>query len=92
GFGKWGCGGRGSTGVPEELGFDVFVGYYDQVHAHSFYPPHLVRNSKEIPLEGNRGGRTGKTYSHYLIFDEAKKFIRDNAKKPFFCYLPITPP
>ncbi len=35
GFGKWGCGGRGSTGVPEKHGFDVFVGYYDQVHAHS---------------------------------------------------------
>ncbi|MEE2938018.1 MAG: sulfatase-like hydrolase/transferase, partial [Planctomycetota bacterium] len=35
GFGKWGCGGRGSTGVPEEHGFDVFFGYYDQVHAHS---------------------------------------------------------
>ena len=68
GFGKWGCGGRGSTGVPEELGFDVFVGYYDQVHAHSFYPPHLVRNSKEVPLEGNHGGRAGKTYSQYVIF------------------------
>ena len=92
GFGKWGCGGRGSTGVPEELGFDTFVGYYDQVHAHSFYPPHIVHNSKELPLEGNSGGRTGKTYSHYVIFDAAKKFIRDNAKKPFFCYLPITPP
>ena len=29
GFGKWGCGGRGSTGVPEKHGFDVFLGYYD---------------------------------------------------------------
>ena len=92
GFGKWGCGGRGSTGVPEKLGFDIFLGYYDQVHAHSYYPPHIIRNSKEVPLEGNRGGRTGKTYSHYVIFNAAKKFIRDNAKKPFFCYLPITPP
>ena len=26
GFGKWGCGGRGSTGVPEEHGFDEFFG------------------------------------------------------------------
>ena len=24
GFGKWGCGGRDSTGVPEKHGFDVF--------------------------------------------------------------------
>jgi arylsulfatase A-like enzyme len=34
-FGKWGVGGRGSTSVPEKHGFDVFVGHYDQVHAHS---------------------------------------------------------
>ena len=92
GFGKWGCGGRGSTGVPEKHGFDLFVGYYDQVHAHSYYPPYLVRNSEELALPGNTGGRSGKTYSHYVIFDEAKKFIRANKDRPFFCYLPVTPP
>jgi len=92
GFGKWGCGGRGSTGVPEKHGFDVFFGYYDQVHAHSYYTPYLVRNSEEVPLPGNHGLSSGKTYSHYVIFDEAKKFIRENRQRPFFCYLPITPP
>ena len=51
GFGKWGCGGRDSTGVPEKHGFDVFFGYYDQVHAHSFYPPYLIRNSEEVHLQ-----------------------------------------
>ena len=92
GFGKWGCGGRDSTGIPEEHGFDVFYGYYDQVHAHSFYPPYLIRNSDEILLEGNKGGRAGQTYSHYTIIDEGVKFIRDHKDEPFFCYLPITPP
>ncbi len=92
GFGKWGCGGRGSTGVPEEHGFDEFFGYYDQVHAHSYYPPYLVRNSAEVPLDGNKGGRSGDTYSHYEIVDAARSFIRENAERPFFCYLPITPP
>jgi arylsulfatase A-like enzyme len=92
GFGKWGCGGRGSTGVPEEHGFDVFVGYYDQVHAHSYYPAYIVRNSEELSLPGNRGGRSGQTYSHYVIVDEALKFIRANKDRPFFCYLPVTPP
>lgn len=92
GFGKWGCGGRGSTGVPEKHGFDVFLGYYDQVHAHSYYPPYIVRNSEEVPLKNNRGGSDGETYSHYVIVDEAKKFIRDNKDQPFFCYMPITPP
>ena len=52
GFGKWGCGGRDSTGVPEKHGFDVFLGYYDQVHAHSYYPPYILRNSEEVPLAG----------------------------------------
>jgi len=92
GFGKWGCGGRDSTGVPEKHGFDVFFGYYDQVHAHSYYPPYLIRNSEEVELEGNAGGRTGKTYSHYAIMDEAFKFICANKDRPFFCYMPITPP
>lgn len=92
GFGKWGCGGRDSTGVPEQHGFDVFFGYYDQVHAHSFYPPYLIRNSEEVPLAGNRGGRSGQTYSHYEIMREGLQFIRDHKDGPFFCYFPITPP
>jgi arylsulfatase A-like enzyme len=94
GFGKWGCGGRDSTGVPEKHGFDLFLGYYDQVHAHSYYPPYLIRNSEEVVLEGNNGGSDGKTYSHYVIHDAAVKFIRENAmaKRPFLAYLPYTPP
>ena len=92
GFGKWGCGGRDSTGVPEKHGFDVFFGYYDQVHAHSFYPPYLIKNSEEVVLEGNIGGRSGKTYAEYPIHEAGLQFIRDNQEKPFFCYFPITPP
>ncbi len=91
GFGKWGCGGRGSTGVPEKHGFDLFVGYYDQTHAHTYYPPYLIRNSRELPLAGNNG-KSGPTYSHYVIIEQAKQFIRANRDRPFYCYLPITPP
>ncbi len=92
GFGKWGNGGRGSTGVPEKHGFDLFVGYYDQVHAHSYYPKYLIRNSEEMALKNNQGNSTGETYAHYVIFEEAMKFIRENRKRPFFAYLPFTPP
>lgn len=92
GFGKWGNGGRDSTGVPEKHGFDTFLGYYDQVHAHTYYPPYLIRNSEEVPLPGNNGGSNGQTYSHYVIHDAAMNFIRENAKQPFFAYLPYTPP
>ncbi len=93
GFGKWGIGGRDSTGVPEKHGFDVFFGYYDQVHAHTFYPPYLIRNSEEVPLPGNKGGSKGQTYSQYLIHDAALKWIGEQAGQgPFFAYLPYTPP
>jgi len=93
GFGKWGCGGRGTTGVPEKHGFDVFLGYYDQVHAHTFFPAWLVRNSEEVPLKGNTGALyEGETFSHQVIFEESMKFIRDNKDRPFFCYCPWTPP
>lgn len=92
GFGKWGCGGRDSTGVPEKHGFDVFFGYYDQVHAHTYYPPYLIRNSEELPLAGNEGMSSGRTYAQYVIHDAALKFIRTHAQQPFFAYLPYTPP
>jgi arylsulfatase A-like enzyme len=92
GYGKWGCGGRGSTGVPEDHGFDDFFGYYDQVHAHSFYPAYLVRNSQEVVMPGNAGGRSGQTYTHYEIMGAGLQFIRANAHRPFFAYFPITPP
>jgi arylsulfatase A-like enzyme len=92
GYGKWGCGGRDSTGVPEKHGFDEFLGYYDQVHAHTYFPPYLIRNGEEVPLAGNNGGSEGQTYSQYVIHDAAMKFIRANKDKPFFAYLPYTPP
>jgi len=94
GFGKWGIGGRGTSGVPEKHGFDEFFGYYDQVHAHTFYPSYLIRNSEEVPLPGNdsKSFYEGKTHAQDEIFKESLKFIEKNHKSPFFCYLPWTPP
>lgn len=94
GFGKWGIGGRGTSGIPEEHGFDEFFGYYDQVHAHTYYPQYLVRNSQEVPLPGNKGESffEGETHAQLAIFQEAKSFIRQNKDNSFFCYLPWTPP
>ena len=93
GFGKWGLGDAGTTGVPEKHGFDTFFGYYHQVHAHSYYPRYLLRNSEKVKLEGNSGDlRKGEVFSHYLIHEEGMKFIRENRDRPFFAYLPWTPP
>jgi arylsulfatase A-like enzyme len=93
GFGKWGLGDAGTSGVPENHGFDTFFGYYHQVHAHTYYPRYLVHNSNKVPLEGNTGDfLSGKTFSHGLIHAEGLEFIRKNKDHPFFAYLPWTPP
>ena len=70
----------------EKHGFDTFFGYYNQVHAHDYYTSHLFRNSERVELNGR--------YSHYAIYDETIKFIKESAGsgKPFFCYCPWTPP
>ncbi len=91
GFGKWGLGDLDTCGVPEKQGFDVFFGYYHQIHAHYYYPDYLVRNGEKVPLPGNERNNRGQ-YSHYLIFDETLRFIRDHRDGPFFCYAPWTPP
>ncbi len=94
GFGKWGIGDRGSSGVPERQGFDLFTGYYHQVHAHTYFPKYLLRNSEKLPLAGNSGHAfKGETFSQYVIHEAAQKFIRERAgKQPFFAYLPYTIP
>lgn len=103
GFGKWGVGDIGTPGVPEKQGFDDFFGYYHQIHAHYFYTDYLLHNSKEVNLDGNKNyykqkrnnkhlGTSQNQYTHTIIFDEMKKWIRANKDQPFFCYAPWTPP
>jgi len=94
GFGKWGLGNPGTTGVPEKHGFDVFFGYYDQVHAHDYYTGYLIRNSRQVEIPENKNGRKG-VYSHDRIAAESLKWIREQAQnkdRPFFAYLPYTIP
>ncbi|MDE3742684.1 arylsulfatase [Maribacter polysaccharolyticus] len=93
GFGKWGLGDVGTTGVPENHGFDTFFGYYHQVHAHTYYPRYLVHNSEKVPLEGNTGDfLSGETFSHHLIHEKGLEFIRSKKEEPFFAYMAWTPP
>lgn len=55
GFGKWGLGIMGSEGAAEKQGFDTFFGYYNQVHAHTYYPPFLVEDGRPFLLRDNAG-------------------------------------
>src|SRR5262249_29656416 len=85
GFGKWGLGNEGTEGAAEKQGFDQFYGYYDQVHAHEYYPKDLTRNGKRELLPGNADGKRGQ-YSHDLILAEMLQFMEANRARPFFAY------
>lgn len=91
GFGKWGLGDIGSMGEPERQGFDEFFGYYHHLHAHNYFPRYLVHNGDKVPLKGNGGGGR-EQFAPYVIVDQMKRFIRENADRPFFCYGPWTMP
>lgn len=52
GFGKWGLGGPGSEGAPEDQGFDRFNGYLCQRVAHNYYPTHLWRDGERVEIDG----------------------------------------
>lgn len=53
GYGKWGLGGPGTEGTPENQGFDHYYGYLCQRKAHNYYPTHLWRDGERAPIEGN---------------------------------------
>ncbi|BCS34775.1 arylsulfatase [Luteitalea sp. TBR-22] len=105
-MGKWGLGPVGSTGDPNRKGFDLFFGYNDQAVAHSYYPPHLWRNTEKVvinarPVPGHATQPDGpvsmdpwigETYAPSLMIAEAEQFIAAQAGRPFFLYLPFIQP
>lgn len=90
-FGKWGIGPAGTPGIPNRKGFDTWIGYLDQLHAHSYYPEHLWENESEMFINGNRG-RSRKQYSHDIFTRAALRFIEANRGQPFFLYAAFTVP
>jgi len=101
-IGKWGLGEADTTGTPNRQGFDYWLGYLNQRHAHNYYPEFLWKNEQKISLKGNKltkpaeggWGVSAKqvTYSHDIFAAEALAFIEKNKKGPFFLYLPLTIP
>lgn len=90
-FGKWGLGNPGTSGTPDQHGFDEFYGYLDQVHAHNYYTNYLMHNLDTIYIPENNDDKKA-IYSHDLIFKEALDFVKRNKDNPFLLYLPITLP
>ncbi|MEX2401489.1 MAG: arylsulfatase [Rhodothermales bacterium] len=88
-FGKWGLGVEGTTGAPSRQGFNAFVGYLDQVHAHYYYVDHLWTiedgTMQRLPVDSTR-------YSQDIIAEAALQFIDEHQDRPFFLYAPFTIP
>jgi arylsulfatase len=91
-IGKWGLGHVGTTGDPNEQGFDLFYGYLCQYQAHNHYPRFLWRNHVKEPLPGNSAAQTGDTYAQDRFAEESLRFIRTHQEEPFFLYVPFTIP
>lgn len=89
--GKWGLGEPGSTGLPNDHGFDEWYGYLNQDHAPDYFTDYLWRNTERMPIPANKAGAEA-VYSCDLFTNFALDFIRTNKDKPFFLYLPYTIP
>ena len=95
--GKWGLGDEDTTGIPPKKGFDEFVGYLNQTHAHDYYTDHLWHYDLNRPLNGrqelpeNAAGRK-QLYIPDLFATAATNFVRINkpdarrGNQPFFLY------
>jgi arylsulfatase A-like enzyme len=90
-FGKWGLGGPGNASTPKRFGFDEFYGYFDQLHAHNFYPEHLWDNENEVFLTKNWFAAR-QEYAPDLIMDRAAQFLERRHDRPFLLFLTLTMP
>ena len=91
-FGKWGMGMFDTTGSPLKTGFDHFLGYNCQRHAHSYFPEYLYRDAQRFNLPGNDGKSVGEIYAQELIQRGAEAWLRSNRDRPFFMFYAITLP
>ena len=89
--GKWGLGEPGSTGLPNDHGFDEWLGYLNQDHAPDYFTDFLWRNKTKQPIPENSGNQR-RVYSHDLLTEFALDFIRENSSRPFFLYVPYCIP
>jgi arylsulfatase A-like enzyme len=99
-IGKWGLGLPQTGATPSQRGFDEFLGYLSQTHAHDYYPTQLWRSSSSgldvIPDTNivrlkNLNGAKGE-YSHDLFTQAATNYIRGSKYQPFFLFLSYTIP
>lgn len=90
GVGKWSLGDAGTEGRATNQGFDFWLGYLNQDHAHYYFTEYLDLNDDTLRLPGNT--YTREHYSHDILTNGALQFIRSNKNHPFFLYVAYTIP
>jgi arylsulfatase A-like enzyme len=90
-MGKWGLGEPGTTGIPNRQGFDEWMGFLNQQHAHGFYPEYIWEDNEMVSLDGNLGGHQ-REWIHDRFTQFALEFIHKNQRSPFFLYAAYTIP
>lgn len=106
-IGKWGLTEAGLPGLPQNKGFNEFVGYLSNQEAHDYYPEFLWRYDPaqpgkegfdgKIQLPENADGAKGR-YIPDLCTSAALNFVRYgkpdkfNQQRPFFLFLSYTIP
>ena len=89
--GKWGLGEPGTTGLPNDQGFDQWLGYLNQRRAHNHYGDYIWQNKEKYNIPENADGKEG-VYTHNLFTEFALDFIEEQADSVFFLYIPYLLP
>jgi len=90
GIGKWSLGDSGTEGRATNQGFDTWLGYLNQDHAHYYFTEYLDDDEGVMNLSGNSEAR--RHYSHDLMTERALSFIGESRDQPFFLYAAYTVP
>jgi arylsulfatase A-like enzyme len=91
-IGKWSLGELGSTGYPTRKGFDEWFGHFSQLHAHNYYPEHLLDGETAFLCRGNMGMQR-RDYAPDLFTARALQFLeKQDGSNPFFLHLCYTVP
>ena len=90
GIGRWDLGDPGTSGTPNPQGFDLWFGSVDRRLATVVYPVNLWRNTTQVPVQANAGGKQGQP-ANSLFVQEATALIdaQTRTSRPFFLFLPF---
>lgn len=88
-FGKWNIGEVNGVSTPDAQGFDYWIGSF---HNHSYFGHKRNNGILDFWENGQPAPQYEGQWSDDVFIGKAMDFIRENAKKPFFVYLPLCTP